>query len=127
MSVLRHVGVLLIATCYVAAGLNHFANEAFYVALVPPILPGARAWVWGSGGVELVLGLALLFPAARRRAAWGLVALLGASLPGNLYVAFWDVTGLGVWNWVRLLLQAGFIAWTWTFTRSDPGVRPLAI
>ena len=120
--------LMLIASCYVTAGLNHFANEALYVAMVPPVLGGARAWVWISGLAELVLGLALLFPAARRRAAWGLVALLGASLPGTVYVAFADVTGLGVWNWVRLPLQAGLIAWTWTYTRPQaPDVRPLAI
>lgn len=125
MSRARRIGLWALAAFYVVAGLNHFRDPAFYLPMMPPFLPWHRELVWLSGVAEVGLGLAVLVPALRRAAAWGLVALLLAVFPANLYVALENVPlggraeGLGVWNWVRLPFQALLIAWAWLYTRDD--------
>lgn len=125
MSRARRIGLWALAAFYVAAGLNHFRDPEFYLPMMPPFLPWHRELVWLSGVAEVGLGLAVLVPALRRAAAWGLVALLLAVFPANLYVALENVPlggraeGLGVWNWVRLPFQALLIAWAWLYTRDD--------
>lgn len=124
----------LMAAFYVVAGMNHLLNPDFYVAIIPPGLP-EPAWLnLISGLAEIVLGVFLLEPRTRALAAWGLVALLLAIFPANLYVAFENVggegpgTGLGIWNWVRLPFQALFLAWAWWYTRPEgPEARPEAV
>jgi uncharacterized membrane protein len=121
----KRIGLWALAAFYVAAGLNHFRAPEFYLPMMPPILPWHRELVWLSGVAEVALGLAVLVPALRRAAAWGLIALLIAVFPANLYVALENVPiggraeGLGIWNWVRLPFQALFIAWAWVYTRED--------
>jgi uncharacterized membrane protein len=74
-----------------------------------------------------VLGVYVLEPRVRALAAWGLVALLIAIFPANLYVALENVglpggqpgAGNPVANWARLPFQALFIAWAWWYTRPD--------
>lgn len=125
MSPGRRAGLWAMAAFYVLAGLNHFRDPGFYLPMMPPYLPWHRELVWVSGVAEVGLGLALLVPALRRAAAWGVIALLVAVFPANLHVALADVPlggraeGLGVWNWVRLPFQALLIAWAWAYTRRD--------
>ncbi|RIL06500.1 MAG: DoxX family protein [Proteobacteria bacterium] len=116
---------------YALAGWNHFRDPGFYLPMMPPFLPSHRELVELSGAAEAGLGLgalALGHDARLRRAiAWGVVGLLVAIFPANLYVAFENVAlggaeqGLGVWNWVRLPFQALFVAWAWIYTRRLAG------
>ena len=117
---------------YVIAGLNHFANPDFYRPMMPPYLPWHGGLIHLSGLAEVVLGVAVLVPRTRRAAAWGTMFLLVAVLPANLHVAVHDVPlggaahGAGVWNWVRLPLQALLIVWAWWYTDAD-GAMPRAV
>lgn len=112
---------------YVFAGFNHLINPGFYVAIVPPDLPNPEWINVISGLAEIVLGVFLLEPRVRVFAAWGIIALLVAVFPANLYVATENIglpggepgTGNGIVNWVRLPFQALFIAWAWWYTRPD--------
>lgn len=123
MSPARRAGLWAMAAFYVLAGLNHFRDPGFYLPMMPPYLPWHRELIWVSGVAEIGLGLAVLVPALRRAAAWGVIALLVAVFPANLHVALADVPlggraeGLGIWNWVRLPFQALLIAWAWVYTR----------
>ena len=78
-----------------------------------------------SGLAEIVLGVYVLEPRVRVLAAWGIIALLVAVFPANVYVALENVgtdgpgTGAGAANWVRLPFQALFIVWAWWYTRPD--------
>ena len=108
---------------YVLAGANHFVQPDVYMPMMPPYLPWHRALIYISGAAELGLGFAMLLPALRPAAAWGLILLLIAIFPANLHIALYDVPlfgnpkGFGVWNWVRLPFQAVLIAWAWWYTR----------
>jgi uncharacterized membrane protein len=112
------------AIFYVAAGVNHFVNPDFYVNIMPPYLPWHAELVLLSGVAEVLLGIAVLVPATRVLAAWGIIALLIAVFPANLHVAVHDVPmlgsgqGVGWLNWVRLPFQGLLIVWAWWYTRA---------
>jgi len=58
-----------------------------YLKIMPPYVPLHLAMVYISGGAEIAGGIGLLIPPVRRAAAWGLVALLIAVFPANMYMA----------------------------------------
>ena len=110
----------LLCVFFVLAGLNHFLNPAFYQKSMPPYLPWHLFLVYFSGFVEIALGVLLLAPAFTRIAAWGLIALLIAVFPANIQMAinpqlYPDINPLALW--LRLPLQAVFIAWAYWYTR----------
>ena len=111
------------AVAYVLAGFNHLVNPEFYLAIMPPDLPNPEWLNLLSGLAEIVLGVYLLEPRTRVFAAWGIIALLIAVFPANLYVAFNNVgpegpgTGPGAIGYVRLPFQAVFVLWAWWYTR----------
>jgi uncharacterized membrane protein len=125
VSRLKRGSLWLMAAAYVFAGFNHLVNPAFYLAIVPPGLPDPEWINLISGLAEIVLGVFLLEPRVRVFAAWGIIALLIAVFPANLYVAVENVgvpsgepgTGNAVVNWGRLPFQALFVAWAWWHTQ----------
>lgn len=122
MSTPKRVLLWIMAILYVLAGINHFVKPEFYVRIMPDYLPWHLALVYVSGVAEIVLGVAVLIPRLRRLAAWGIIALLVAVFPANVYAAVNEITlisGDPVWNWVRLPFQGVFILWAWWYTRPD--------
>lgn len=113
----------LLALAMAAAGVMHFATPDFFVAIMPDYLPWHLELVWISGVFELLLGLALLHPRTRNLAGWGLIALLIAVFPANVWMATHaplpgiEVSPLAAW--LRLPFQALFIAWAWWVSRPD--------
>jgi len=106
------------AALFVAAGVNHFINPAFYRRIIPPVFPSPDLLVAVSGACEIAGGIGLLVPPLRRTAGWCLIVLLVAVFPANLYMAVWPdrIPGLVVpaWLlWLRLPLQVAFVAWVW--------------
>ena len=79
--------MVVAAVFYIAAGSLHFIKPAPYLRIMPPYIPWHPAMVRVSGAFEILGGLGLLVPTTRRAAAWGLVALLIAVFPANLYMA----------------------------------------
>jgi uncharacterized membrane protein len=125
MSVPKRVLLLVMGVFYIAAGVMHFAQPAFYLPMMPPYLPLHRELIFLSGLAELLLGAAVLEPATRRWAGWGLIALLIAIFPANLHIALHNVPvfgaqqGAGIGNWIRLPFQLVLIAWAWWYTRPE--------
>jgi uncharacterized membrane protein len=105
----------LLAAFFVLAGLNHFRTPAIYLGMMPPALAWPAGLVAVSGVAEVAGGLGLLLPGTRRAAGWGLIALLVAVFPANLYVArLGHMPGLAFSArvlWLRLPFQAVLIAW----------------
>ena len=88
---------------YIMAGTNHFISPDWYVRIVPPILPFKTAIVYISGILEIILGSLLIFPKTRFIAGWGIIILLVAVYPANIYVALtngeaMDITPLIAWG-----------------------------
>jgi uncharacterized membrane protein len=105
---------VLTAIGFVAAGANHFYRIGLYERLIPPGFPSPRALVLISGFFEIAGGLGLLVRPLRRYAGWGLIALLIAVFPANLYMAISPkpFADLHIPYWMllaRLPIQAGLI------------------
>ena len=112
----------LFGLLFVAAGVNHFVNTAFYVRIMPPYLPWHEELVLLSGVAEIALGALLLVRRYARVAAWGLILLLVAVFPANLHMAmspeqFPSISPLALW--LRLPLQGVLIAWAYWYTRPE--------
>jgi uncharacterized membrane protein len=116
------------AALYVVAGFSHFVFTRRYMAIVPPLLPAPRALVLLSGAAEIAGGLGVLSPVAgvRRSAAWGLVALLVAVLPANIYMvgAHAKFASIPLWMlWARLPLQLPLLYWAWRYARPTASAK----
>ena len=101
-------------------GIQHFVDPGPFVGIVPPYLPWALELVYLSGVFEILGGLGLLIPTVRKRAAWGLVALLVAVYPANIHmlvneVYFGDMPHEPWLLWARMPFQFLFglgVVWT---------------
>lgn len=115
-------GRAILAVFFVVAGSLHFLFPDPYLRMVPPFLPWPSALVSISGVAEIAGGLGLLLPRWRRLAAYGLVLLLIAVFPANIYIAVAHVRFSGLlgnaWvQWLRLPLQIPLVLWAWRYTR----------
>ncbi|CAN5563559.1 hypothetical protein BH10ACI4_BH10ACI4_14040 [soil metagenome] len=119
---MRNLGVLLFALLFIVAGPLHFLMPAVYLKIMPPYLPHPLALIYISGAAEFLGGVGLLIPMTRRAAAWGLVALLIAVWPANLYMAtahlpFPGIAGQSWAQWFRVVFQVPLIYWAWRCSR----------
>jgi uncharacterized membrane protein len=71
---------------FVVAGISHFVSTDLFVKIMPPDLPYHRPLVLLSGAIEIVLGVLFLIPKTSRIAACGLIVLLIAVFPANIYM-----------------------------------------
>ncbi len=104
---------------FVLGGVGHFVKTDIYLKIMPPYLPYHRSLVLLSGVIEIALGILLLVPATSRPAAWGLIALLLAVFPANIYMfqhpgRFPIPPTLLL---LRLPLQGVLILWAYAYTR----------
>lgn len=107
------------ASLYILAGINHFVNPKFYLKIIPPYIPWHNAMNYLSGVAEIIFGLLLFYPPYSTFAAWGIIALLIAIFPANIYhLASAKVSGkIPVWIlWLRTPFQGIFIWWAWWYT-----------
>jgi uncharacterized membrane protein len=116
------MAVVVAAVFYIVAGSLHFIRPATYLSIMPPYIPWQPAMVRISGAFEILGGLGLFVPATRRAAAWGLVVLLIAVFPANLFMAMHPVEAgaasiAPALRWGRLPLQALLIWWVLWCTR----------
>ncbi|MBO0359752.1 DoxX family protein [Hymenobacter sp. BT186] len=110
----------VLALLFIGAGVLHFVAPATYLRIMPPYLPAPLLLVYVSGAAEIAGGVGLLIPATRQLAGWGLVLLLLAVFPANVYMLQTHGAGLAVpqWAlWLRLPLQAVLMAWVWWSAR----------
>lgn len=120
MQIAKRISLWVMAALYAFAGFNHLANPAFYLAIIPPELPNPEWLNLGSGLAEIVLGVFLLEPRTRVFAAWGIIALLIAVFPANLYAASHRLgTDDALLHNTRLAFQLVLVSWAWSHTRPD--------
>lgn len=115
---MNNLSLYSIAVVYIISGFLHFFRPEPYLRIMPPYIPYHSAMVLLSGMAELVLGVGLLFPTTRSLAAWGIILLLIAVFPANVYMATSDkFADIPAWlRWGRLPIQGILIAWAWQFT-----------
>ncbi len=84
---LRAVTLVGLAGMFVGAGVMHFIKPKMFEAIVPPSFPSPKALVAISGVAEIAGGIGLLIEPVRLAAGIGLILLLIAVFPANLYMA----------------------------------------
>lgn len=104
---------------FVGVGVQHFLAPDPFVAIVPAVVPAKLEMVYLSGAFEIAGGLGLLIAQTRRASAWGLLALLVAVYPANIYMLTHEIYLGGMPEsklllWARLPFQfvfAAMVAW----------------
>ena len=123
----------LMGLLYITAGTLHFLLTRTYTGIMPDYLPAHRELVLISGAAEVAGGLGLMIPQTRRAAAWGLILLLIAVMPANIWMAQHPerYPSIPLWAiWLRLPLQLPLILWAWRYTvrqnrdKSKPDLFP---
>lgn len=122
MSLIKRISKWLLAAVFVLAGANHFFDPGFYLKMMPPFLPAPLFLVYLSGVFEIVLGALLLVPRFSRLAAYGLIALLIAVFPANIYMAanpslFAEFSSTALY--ARLPVQLLLIVWAFWYAKND--------
>ena len=122
MRLLKRFLKFVLALGFVLAGINHFLNPAFYLRMMPPVLPAPLFLIYLSGVLEIALGVLLVVPKCTRPAAFGLIALLIAVFPANVYMAL-NTEVFPEYKpsllYLRLPAQLVLIAWAFWVTRTD--------
>ena len=115
------------AALFLVGGVGHFLATDYYMKIMPPYLPYHRELVLLSGVFEVVLSLLLLVPTTSRLAAWGLIALLIAVFPANVYM-YQYAEAFSVEPIVLLLrlpIQGLLILWAYAYTKRPEGAKPI--
>ncbi|HWX74847.1 MAG TPA: hypothetical protein VNZ05_06050 [Solirubrobacteraceae bacterium] len=102
---------------FIAAGINHFVVPGAYRQIVPPRLQRRAASVVAVSGVaEIAGGVGVLLAPTRRAAGVGLIVLLAAVFPANVYMARAPERFARIPSWalyLRLPLQPLMAWWAW--------------
>jgi uncharacterized membrane protein len=127
MVTIRTLSAWIMGLAYIAAGINHFRDPVFYLNIMPPYIPEHALMVQLSGVAEIVLGVMVLFPATRKLAAWGIIAMLIIFMTVHIHMVlnpqlFKNVSE--VFLWLRIPLQFLLILWAFWYTR-EPGTAPV--
>jgi uncharacterized membrane protein len=109
---------------FVAAGAMHFIRPGMYERIVPPQFGHAGELVVISGIAEIAGGAGLLFAPTRRAAGIGLIVLLIAVWPANVYMAVEAKRFAAVapaWAlWARVPVQLALMWWVERASRQRP-------
>ena len=116
----KKILLFLFSVFFISAGIDHFVNPSFYLAIMPPAFPLHLEAVYISGFFEILGGAGLLFSRFRKISGWGLFALLISVYPANIYMAitpeaFPDIPVEMLY--FRLALQFLFFYWAYSVTR----------
>lgn len=119
----QHDARVAAAVMFVLIGIMHLVTPKKLTYMIEGWLPYALQLVLVSGILEIILGIGLLVENIRVYAAWGLIILLVAMFPANIYVAIKALPAPGGlpakpwYTWSRLAFQPVYIAWVWWCVR----------
>mgnify|MGYP006101433067 CR=1 FL=1 len=110
--IIKHLTIYVMGLFYILVGIKHFQNPEWFIPIVPPILPYKLVLVYISGFFEIFFGVILFIPKLRYVASWGLILLLIAVYPANIYLALTNGEAMNTTPliaWGRLPFQFLFI------------------
>ncbi|MEO6846865.1 MAG: MauE/DoxX family redox-associated membrane protein [Chthoniobacterales bacterium] len=115
---LKSIARLAISVLFLTTGILHLLHPLPFMEIVPRCLPAPKILVIISGICEIAGGVGLLIPQFRKPATIGLLLLLMAVLPANIYMATSHpyMNGhriLPLALWLRLPLQPLLMALIW--------------
>jgi uncharacterized membrane protein len=109
---------------------GHLVHPALVVELIPPFFPQRMLLSYASGVLELAFAV-LLWTHWARITGSVIIVYLVLVLPFNIYG--WTIPGdtpsyvnAPYYLWLRVPMQAAFIAFAWFGVRGDPPVKGLS-
>ncbi len=78
--------IIILSLFYVNIGIAHFTNPEFFLAIMPSYIPYHYLFVYLSGFFEVLFGLMIVFKKTRYIGGIGLLFLLIAVFPANIYL-----------------------------------------
>ena len=84
---IKPFSLIIMSWFYIYVGISHFTDPNWFLQIVPPYLPFKLELIYVSGFFEIIFGFMLILPSYRYYAGWGLVLLLIAVYPANIYLA----------------------------------------
>lgn len=112
------ISLILMSLLYIMAGISHFRNPKFFLKITPLWVPSPETVNLLVGMIEIILGVCVLIPLLRIYAAWGIICLLIAVFPANVY-HFQKALKKKKQIWItliRLPIQILLIWWAFSFT-----------
>ena len=112
------IWLYIMSGMYIFAGVMHFITPVSYVKIVPKYIPKRMLMVYISGIFEVLFGIGLLFPETQSWSAIGIIALLIAVFPANIYMAQRMKEKQSKYAWIayaRLPLQVVLIYWAYLY------------
>ena len=128
---IRKVSLYFLSLFFVVAGTLHFLSAESYLPIMPPFLPYHMPLIYISGFFEVVLGIVILRPSYRKVGCYGLIALLIAVFPANIYMAVTNGSTVGDHEWLplaawfRLPWQFLMIAWAYWHSKDSATAKPI--
>jgi uncharacterized membrane protein len=83
----KSILIIITSIFYTIVGIKHFVDPNYFLVIVPPYLPFHLALVYISGFFEILCGLMILIPKYRYYGSIGIILLLIAVFPANIYLA----------------------------------------
>tara|TARA_B110001454_G_scaffold7762_1_gene7427 strand:- start:1013 stop:1393 length:381 start_codon:yes stop_codon:yes gene_type:complete len=83
----KSILIIISSIFYTIVGIKHFIESDYFLSIIPPYLPFHIELVYISGFFEILFGLMILFPKYRYYGSIGLILLLIAVFPANIYLA----------------------------------------
>ncbi|MFL2991800.1 MAG: DoxX family protein [Cytophagales bacterium] len=121
VTIIKSFLIIISSIFYVIVGIKHFIEPEYFLSIVPPYLPYHLELVYVSGLFEVLFGILILLPKYRYYGAIGLMLLLIAVFPANIYLAQNEIAQeaigatqeIAIW---RLPIQ-GILIWIAYFIR----------
>tara|TARA_B100000575_G_scaffold58288_1_gene44041 strand:+ start:105 stop:473 length:369 start_codon:yes stop_codon:yes gene_type:complete len=117
---IKSFSIIIMSWFYISIGLSHFTDPNWFLQIVPPYLPCKLELVYISGFFEIIFGIMLITPSLKHYAAWGLILLLIAVFPANIYLAQTNGAAMNtspLVAWARLPFQFLFIGIAYWHTK----------
>ena len=86
METIKIITIIIMSTFYIGIGLAHFIIPDNFIILIPPSFPSPIILVYVSGFFEILFGVLLLIKKFRFYAGVGLILLLIAVFPANIFL-----------------------------------------
>lgn len=83
---IKKITVYSLSFLYIIVGIKHFTDLDFFLVIVPPYICIPKTVVYISGFFEITFGVLLIPKKTRKYAAIGLIFLLIAVFPANIYL-----------------------------------------
>jgi uncharacterized membrane protein len=82
---IKLISLFVMAAFYAFAGISHFRSPKFFLKITPTWVPAPEKVNLMVGAIEIALAIGILIPQTRSMAAYGIIALLVAVFPANVY------------------------------------------